>query len=163
MEPVGLSAGIKILNHIIDDLYDFVKDEVGKKIKKSIIIAKLPSLLHKIDSVRKVKTLWQLDQAVDIESFYCDSHLIFRKKDQKKEIRKRIGGVSDIGTKRNVVIRGIAGQGKSILLRHLCAREFEDGKRIPVFIELRRIQNSETLLEHINRFFVMHPLKSSSN
>jgi hypothetical protein len=141
-----------MLNHVIDDLYDLIKDEVGKQVKKSIIIAKLPSLFNKIDSVRKVKTLWQLDTAVDVETFYCDSHLVFRKKGKTKETRKRIDTISDIDTKCNIVIKGIAGQGKSILLRHLCAREFEAGKRIPIFIELRRIQNNETLLEHINRF-----------
>ncbi len=153
VDLLAYSAGTRILSRITDDLYDFIKDKTSKSIQKKNIERKVPDLLNKICNVRNVKTLWQLDQAVDVETFYCDTHLIFpTKKRGGKGARKKVDAVSDLNTTHNIVIKGIAGQGKSIFLRHLCAREFETGIRIPVFIELRRIQANETVLEHINRF-----------
>jgi hypothetical protein len=99
-----------------------------------------------------VKTLWQIDKPVDVESFYCDSHVLLRKPGAKNPYRKKIDFVSDLDSKDNFVIQGIAGQGKSILLRHLFINEATLGNHIPIFIELRRIQKNETLLTHILRF-----------
>ncbi len=156
-EPVsfGLTStiGNEMISNLANDIYSYLKGKVSLKIKQTDINNKLPELIAKINNVRFVKTLWQVDRAVDIESFYCDSNVIIFDKKEQKQIREKIDTTRDFGIKRNIVIKGIAGQGKSIFLRHLCIREFEAGERIPVFIELRRIQDNETLLEHISRFF----------
>jgi len=93
--------------------------------------------------VRKVKTIWQLDKAIDLETFYCDSHVVVN------EERRKIVNVSDFKVNDNLVITGIAGQGKSIFLRHLCVEELKEGKCIPIFLELRRIQKGVTLRDRI--------------
>lgn len=144
------AAGKKLLSNVIDDLYTFVKEKAQLNINKRNVARKLPTLISRMQNVRLVKTLWQVDAAVDLESFYCDSHIIFPIK--KDKIRRKIDKVPDFGLIKNIVIRGIAGQGKSIFLRHLCIKEFEAGQRIPIFIELRRIQQNETLFDHIFRF-----------
>jgi hypothetical protein len=156
-EPVssGLvtTIGNEVISNLANDLYSYLKGKVKLKIKQSEINEKLPELITKINNVRFVKTLWQVDSALDIESFYCDSNVLTYDKKEQKQIRQKIDTTRDFGIKRNIVIRGIAGQGKSIFLRHLCIKEFEIGKSVPIFIELRRIQDNETLLEHISRFF----------
>jgi len=57
--------------------------------------------------------------------------------------------LKDFNTEDNLVIIGIAGQGKSIFLRHLCADELRNGQYIPLFVELRRIQKNQTLKERL--------------
>ena len=156
VEPVtGTIAGgtsTKILSNVVDDLYTFLKEKATVTINKRNVQRKLPTLVSRMQTVRLVKTLWQVDTAVDVESFYCDSHVVPPATKNRNKRRKKIDAVSDFGPRRNIAVRGIAGQGKSIFIRHLCIKEFEAGQRIPVFIELRRIQKNETLLNHISRF-----------
>lgn len=156
MEPLtmglGTSAAAKIYSNVFDDLYTFLKGKAKKTLERRKVQERLPTLIANIQNVRKVKTLWQVDFAVDVESFYCDSRVIWPETKTRKEKRKKIDTVSDFNCIKNIVVRGIAGQGKSIFLRHLCIKEFETSQRIPVFIELRRIQHAETVLDHISRF-----------
>jgi len=147
----SLAASQKLLSNAVDDLYTYLKNKASVKIKQADIQRKLPMLRDYIENVRLVKTLWQIDKAVDVESFYCESHVVIRKKRSEGTYRRRINFVSDLNSKDNFVIQGIAGQGKSILLRHLFINETRIGSHIPIFIELRRIQKDETLLDNISR------------
>jgi hypothetical protein len=169
-EPVSVSAGIaaaagkKVIGSVLSDLYDVVKKQTGEKIAKWNTVRKVSELYTKIDSVRKVKTLWQLDKAVDINEFYCDSHVKIPKSRKRDEFtRKKIKSVSNFGRRRNLLIQGIAGQGKSMFMRYLCTTEFLKGERIPVFIELRRIQQNTSLLYHISLFLEILDLSISDS
>ncbi len=148
---IVLASTTKIIENILDDLYESLKGKAAISIKRRSVTKKLPELVNRIQSVRFVKTLWQLDKPVDVESFYCASKVLIPGSRGTKK-RKTIDTAAHLGALSNVVIRGIAGQGKSILLRHMCIREFEAGRRLPVFIELRRIQKGESLLDHISRY-----------
>jgi hypothetical protein len=162
IESTALKASERGLSNGIDDLYTYLKSQAAIKIKNADIQHKLPLLREYINSVRLVKTLWQIDRPIDVESFYCDSHIILKKPGGKEQYRKTINFVSDLDSKDNFVIQGIAGQGKSILLRHLFINEVALGKRIPIFIELRRVQKDETLLTHIFRFLQILDLPADS-
>jgi hypothetical protein len=151
IQSSALSASVRGLSNVLDDLYTYLKSQASIKIKKADIQRKLPLLSNYIDNVRLVKTLWQIDKPVDVESFYCDSHIVLRTTDQKP-YRKKVDFVADLDSKDNFVIQGIAGQGKSILLRHIFINEASLGDHIPIFIEFRRIQKNETLFTHIFRF-----------
>ncbi len=149
--PAGL---LQIFSKIVDDVYEQTKIKFKHELDKQLIFKKIPKLVEEeINHVRYVKTLWQLDRAVNIDDFYCDSHLKSPSNRNEQSKRYLITKISDFNSNKNILIRGIAGQGKSIFLRYLCIREFELGKRIPIFIELRRIQPNETLFEHITRYF----------
>src|SRR4030042_12895 len=156
MIDFALTGILKVFDNVINDLYDYTKNVLKREINKEIIMGKVPNLIGKeLRNIRFVKTLWQVDRAVNVDEFYCDSHLIAPTKNGGKEKRRLINNVSDFFRNNNskVVIKGIAGQGKSIFLRYLCIREFESGNKIPIFIELRRIQTDETLFDHISKFF----------
>ena len=170
VEPIsiGLSSVISTaVSKLMEDVYEHLKDKVAIKIQKNQLEKKLPTLLNTLNNVRMVKTLWQIDHAVDVESFYCPLSIIRKKTAKEKaedkgrrvkkgedgnEIRIKIDKDDNLNIKNNIVIQGTAGQGKSILLRHLFIKEFETGKRIPIFIELRRIQADDSLLSHFNSF-----------
>ena len=44
-----------------------------------------------------------------------------------------------------MLITGTVGQGKSIFLRYLCVGELRQGQRVPIFIELRSIDDQMSL------------------
>jgi len=160
---ISTKGATAALSNIIDDLYTLLKSKAKYTLNKRNVTRKLPTLFSRMYNVRFVKTLWQFDVAVDVESFYCDSHVITPQVKARKSRRRRIDKVSDFGKVGNILIRGIAGQGKSIFLRHLCIREFEARERIPIFIELRRILQNETLLHHISQYLDILDLPIDAN
>jgi len=136
-------TGKKALEKIIEDIYLAGKSATKNSLKKWRATRDLRTLVSRIANVRQVKTLWQVDKSVDISTFYCEQYI---KVDEK---RIRIASLGDINSNENLLIEGIAGQGKSIFLRYLCAVELIRGEYFPVFLELRRIQQGQSLLQGI--------------
>ena len=172
VEPFSAAAATvvatQLLRRTADDFYEFAKGKVTLTVDKARIQRRIPDLVNRINSYRMVKTLWQMERPVDIEEFYCASNVLIPKNQKTIRIRRdspkqrnKIDCVSDFGDIGNIVIKGIAGQGKSIFLRHLFIREFQTGQRIPVFIELRKIQKGESLLHHISQFLEVLDLNIS--
>lgn len=103
----------------------------------------LKTLYQKLNSTQKVKTIWNVDRALALNSFYFPA-----------KIRTRDGVIQPL-TKLDdlpsnaVVLSGIVGQGKSILLRYLLGKEIKSGLRVPIFVELRRtpIQGLEAYVQ----------------
>jgi predicted NACHT family NTPase len=94
--------------------------------------------------VRRVKTIWDVEKERDLVKFYYPSKV--RSPGEKSKV---VNKIDDFDFDGNLIIRGIVGQGKSIFLRYLAAREFELGERIPVFIELRRIEPNKTVVDAV--------------
>ncbi|MCK4839319.1 MAG: NACHT domain-containing protein [Desulfobulbaceae bacterium] len=144
---VGATAGKELFKKVVGDLYGFVCERTGRKIRQWNTERKIETLYRKMSLVRKVKTIWQVDKPVDLSAFYCDSHVVIDKK--RKTIRK----LEDLGARGNLLLEGIAGQGKSIFLRYLCAVELAQGSIIPLFLELRRIDSTHSLRNRIYAAF----------
>jgi hypothetical protein len=153
LTSAGALAGKAIFKKVVLDLYQALVQQTGRKIKQWNTDQQIDKLYQQIGQVRKVKTIWQIDKAVDLIDFYCDSHVILDEK------RCKVSKLSDFKTKANILIQGIAGQGKSILLRYLCSVELGRGEYIPIFLELRRVSQSETLKDRI--FTAFESLKLS--
>lgn len=83
--------------------------------------------------MQKVKTIWNVDRALTISSFYYPASI--RTPDNRTQ---KLEGLNDFPAN-HVVLEGTVGQGKSILMRWLLGREARSGERIPIFIELRRV------------------------
>jgi len=125
-------AAKKFAEKVATDVYNSVKAKVSKEFSLFKNKKVWATLYRRAREVRKVKTLWQIDKPVDLGIFYYPTKLIVSGK--KRVISEYDAFVTDAP----IVVEGIAGQGKSIFLRFLCARELEVGSRIPVFIELRK-------------------------
>ena len=100
----------------------------------------LKTLSTRITEVVKVKTFYQIDDHIDLHDFYIPTNLDF--------ILGDIGFIRDI-SKRSIVLEGTVGQGKSIFMRYLTYQEAQQGQRLPVFFELRRLENDQNLEEAI--------------
>lgn len=91
-------------------------------------------IARRINSIGKVKTLWSQDKELLISEFFYQPKIRFD--DQVIKASK----ISDL-PEGALVIEGIAGQGKSILMRSLAFTEVKsnEGILIPIFLELRTL------------------------
>jgi len=144
LETLSATAGQKLFKVVVADACKAVSSTLATKVKQWNTETRITALYKKIGNVRRVKTIWQVDKAVDLTSFYCDSRVIIN------GCRKVVEQVADFGSNDNLLVEGIAGQGKSIFLRYLCAVALAQGQCIPVFVELRKISQSQTLQERID-------------
>ena len=142
-EGASVVAAKALFKVAVTDVYRFIAKQTGRKIKQWNTERKIETLYRRISQVRKVKTIWQVDKTVDLSAFYCDSHIV------TDSGRKKIHQLSDFNTSDNLLIQGIAGQGKSIFLRYLCSVELAVGTRIPIFLELRRVSKGHSLRDRI--------------
>lgn len=144
MEPSSTVASPAIAG-LINDLYELGKSRFKTQLLKVTTTANISKIHKHISSTHKVKTIWQIDKEVSLKNFYYPSKLVI------DEDRTPISSLKKIPADTNVVIQGIVGQGKSIFLRYLSYQEMKSGNRIPIFFELRRIEDSETVLCNIKK------------
>ena len=149
----GKTAGKTAFGRVFSETLTSLKNTAGSLFTKYQIEKSVTKFYTQIGKVRFVKTLWQVDKAVDIGTFYCESHVHIG------SIRKKIVSIVDLGSSGNLVVEGIAGQGKSIFLRYLCSVELVRAEFIPVFLELRRVRKGPGLLDHIKSTLAEFGLK----
>ncbi|MCK6475421.1 MAG: NACHT domain-containing protein [Phycisphaerales bacterium] len=89
-----------------------------------------------------------MDRDVDLMEFYYPSKVLI------ENTPIEINCINDLGAQQNIVIEGTVGQGKSIFLRYLCVRELQLGVSIPLFIELRRLQDGDSISQQIHKTLV---------
>ncbi len=75
-------AGKEVFKHLVADVYKAVSTKTKVKYKQWDTERKIESLYKKIYKVRKVKTIWQVDKSIDLESFYCDSHVVINEEEK---------------------------------------------------------------------------------
>ncbi len=77
MEPAVVfgtaAAGKRVFERLIDDLYDAAKGDLQGGFKKLKTKAQIGKLYGRISSLRNVKTIWQIDKAIDLAEFYHPS------------------------------------------------------------------------------------------
>lgn len=129
----------KAFELLLKDIYEKAKDGLNKKFIRIEAYKVIDNIKNQDNNIKFVKTLWQIDKPVDLNEFYCDSHI------ESQGKRFSVSNLSEIDSVNNVVLEGIAGQGKSIFLRYLYSMELIRGNFIPIFIELRRIEGVTTL------------------
>lgn len=100
--------------------------------------------LDKISQLQYVRTLNDFEESVSLYEFYVPPHLANAKEKKVFQVRN----LEDIKAHRKILISGIVGQGKSVLMRHLAISEVLEHNKIPLFYELRYLQKGQNL-EHV--------------
>lgn len=147
IEPVTTSTALSVakgLNKPLIDLYEYLKKEAKLNIDKVRFDEANKKLTSKIDNLKKVKTIYKGDEAIDLDIFYYPPKLIV---DRLIVNSNDLSGISS----KNIVIQGIAGQGKSILLRHLAISEYKKNTKLPIFFELRKINKDGDIIKFIKQ------------
>ena len=115
--------------------------EALKGTRNQNIEKSLKTLSTRITEVVKVKTIYKGDKSIDLHNFYVPTRV--------NNIGTRIDCISDIDNQ-SIVLEGTVGQGKSIFMRYLTYQEARQSKRIPIFFELRRLDDNQSLEEAIS-------------
>ncbi len=133
---------LKSLETLTKSIYELGKSGFNNQLKKWTVNQTQRKIASKYRARRMVKTIWQIDKEVDLVDFYCPSRLIV---DDKRIV---LNDLDDFPYSGNLIVQGTVGQGKSILFRYLTSRELIRGRAIPLFLELRRITETQTLCGH---------------
>lgn len=145
LEAASAVAAKKAIEKVVEDIYEQLKSLAGQRIKAWRSAKNIASLYKKLKHIRFVKTIWQAEKEIDLFKFYYESKLLLEGN------RVSIHTLEDIPYTGNILIEGTVGQGKSIFLRYLVSQELAKGQVIPVFVQLMRISQDETLTDHILR------------
>ena len=113
-----------------------LKGTRNQKIEKS-----LESLSKKITDVIKVKTIYQGAKSINLNEFYVPTRV--------NDVEIGIEHILNIDGS-SIVLEGTVGQGKSIFMRYLTYQEARQGNRVPIFFELRRLEDNQSLEEAIS-------------
>lgn len=142
----AVAATARILTPLISDLYKAAKGGVANSFKRWHQISYPKRLAKNIEQIGAVKTLWSPEAEVPLLNFYHPPNMIGLEKGSRRSV-ETVREISD----GNIVIQGIVGQGKSILLRYLAIKEATNpqSSRIPIFLELRMLQPTLTLIPAI--------------
>lgn len=114
--------------------------------------------LDRIASLQYVKTINDFEESKSLYDFFVKPHI---EKTNKNE-RSPVDSLNDIRSFRQILIQGIVGQGKSILMRHLAIQELLVNKKIPLFFELRYLDETQNLDQLLKKIFnewmgIQHP------
>jgi len=142
--PLDLAIASRVLSPIIKDLYESAKGSIKDALDNWKNATASKRLARKIAITDKVKTIWAPDKEISLSSFYYPNKINI------SGTAVEINSLASLPP-RNLIIEGIVGQGKSILLRYLCIQELSPNGtgRIPVFIELRTLSAKNGLLNAI--------------
>lgn len=131
MPDISVALGLlkKPIESIIGAAAGIVKDELAR-LKAE---AHIKTIYQKLNSTQKVKTIWDVDRARSLSSFYYPAKI-----KTSTGAKQQLSNLDELPSNA-VVLSGTVGQGKSILLRYLLGKEMRSGKRLPLFIELRKV------------------------
>ncbi|HEY4261852.1 MAG TPA: NACHT domain-containing protein [Schlesneria sp.] len=129
----AVAAITTAVKRIITDAYEGSKGAAQTQLKVILQARRINKLVKHLTSVRLVKTIWQVDREVDLHEFYYPTSIAIANK------TTRIRSLDELSKLQCLVFQGIVGQGKSMFLRHLACQEIFQGKRVPLFVELRRL------------------------
>ncbi len=149
MDPLTTSASIQGLKLLVTALGRHSTTRISKAFKTWKVQQAAKNLYEQISIVCQVKTIYQPEKPVDLRSFFCPPKIATKCGPDEEQPKILARDASDFPSAQNIVVLGTAGQGKSILFRYLTSQEMAFGKVVPIFIELRRIQESQSLLEHL--------------
>lgn len=128
-----ISVALGLLKKPIEIVISLAAGELKSKLQQLKAESKIRSLYQKLNATQKIKTIWDVDRSRSISSFYYPAKI------KTSTGAKQLLSSLDELPANAVVLSGTVGQGKSILLRNLLGKEMRTGKRIPLFIELRRV------------------------
>lgn len=122
-----------------------IADKAKPKVKEQLLKWKTQNLAEKLqENIRQIGKITTIAsrEASTIDEIYYPSRIKLGKSGSKV-----VAFPSELitGNSRVTLIIGTAGQGKSVFLRYLCLRDLDVQGNLPIFVELRKIDENKTL------------------
>ena len=133
-------------DQIIDFLYVQGKKAVELRKQKEALTTYINEVYRRS---RQIKSYYFRDQSADLYDFYVPLDASIG---SKTFFEVDYGVATNIGD--NLIISGTGGSGKSMLMRHLFLTSISNSSKIPVFFELRELNNtSNGLFDSLCEYF----------
>ncbi|MEE3663292.1 NACHT domain-containing protein [Brenneria sp. g21c3] len=123
------SAANDIAKRTIASAFDFLV----KKYELIDILRFKDNYLEYCEKNLEIKTLVSQDKSFHVDDIYIPIHII----QSGTQSRQEINDITALDNDRAILIKGLAGQGKSTLLRKLLSNNAKRYSRLPVFYELK--------------------------
>lgn len=137
MDPLLAPLLAASLKQPLQDLYESASGPVKTLVKKWKVAGAIDNVCQKITDIELVPTMFK-HEPTRLSSFYYPSRIVVTEKG-RKGASIAVNKITDISENANIVMIGTLGQGKSMLMRYLCIQELKEGKHIPLFLELRAL------------------------
>lgn len=137
---IASAKAMELLENTISSLASEAKSSLKEKFQKWRTQKELSLFRDNIRQIGKITTIASR-QASTIDEIYYPAKIKLGK------TTRTVITTEDLLSKKTRLapITGTAGQGKSVFLRYLCLQDIDILGRIPIFVELRKIDNSITL------------------
>lgn len=156
MEPISTALTVVALKEIVKHLTNRILDkkwesdvDLGKELLRQLSEEYAAQIYVEKYVVRflRMRTLHSAETDILLDEIYSPLTLIVQS--NKDEII--IDDGSSLSLDRVINIIGLAGQGKSTILRKLFVEEMKLGNRFPFMMELRRIDNDCSIINHFKQ------------
>ncbi len=135
-----------IAKKTIDHFSDFIIKSYKTKLEKRKLQKSIENFYTRLNNLRNTKTIWSGDKEIDISKIYVKPTVLYNNK------RIRFNDLPSFPARGNLAIFGIAGEGKSTLMKMLCSSMLDFNEGVPIFVELRKIRPGESILDHAVKF-----------
>lgn len=147
IEAAAIVGVGRLLKKPFEDVYNSCTTSVKGFVREWMAAGAVDRIEQTIEDLERIRTIVSR-QVSTLSEIYYPARLAYQKKVIVAEC------VQSISSSKNILITGTAGQGKSVLMRYLAVQELRRGKRVPLFLELRRIDKTtdfDSLLKlHLN-------------
>lgn len=124
------------------------KQELNDRVRSPIIDQLFESYLRKLlRRISGITTIVFPQQTLPLTTIY--EPLILHERFDDRPNAKSNFGIKSLGKGKNFLIIDSAGMGKSTFAKHFALELIKDSDKMPIFLELRRLSDNETLLEKI--------------
>lgn len=139
MIELGLDKVVEVL---FDKITKNIKDIASYQLDKLTYSNMCREAYNKLNNLDQVKTINDFDESISLYDFYV-APMVTAINDKDRSFK--VNNLDNFSCHKKILISGIVGQGKSILMRHLAIQEAYKGERFPIFTELRELEENESL------------------
>lgn len=148
IETISLGA----ITYFFEKAFEPLKNSASYQLDK-ITFNKMCSEAHNhLFNLDQVRTINEFDKSVSLFSFYVPPKVTSLDLDATSDNKTFIvESIDDFSSNKKILISGIVGQGKSILMRKLAIQEAYKCKKFPIFLELKDMDDNENLEKFMKR------------
>lgn len=146
MESLDLpTLTINVVKYFFEKAFEPLKELANYQIDKVNINEICKEAYNNLSNLDQVRTINEFDKAVSLYSFYVPPQVTSLDSNETSKKTFLVENLSDFSGTKKILISGIVGQGKSILMRNLAIQESFKGERLPIFVELKDLEDNESL------------------
>lgn len=134
-EIAAIGIAGNFLKKPVEDLYTSCSAGIKSLMREWMTAGAVDRIEQTIEDLERIRTIVSR-QVSTLSEIYFPAKIIYKKK------IIAVHSVESVASGKNILITGTAGQGKSVLMRYLAVQELRAGRRVPLFIELRRIDKA---------------------